>query len=246
MLTNNEFYFPSPLSFNDPYDCTIPILYMSGASKPEVMEYFRRAAENDVEFQPGPEATRRAFRNLSRRIPNDLSTAQLRDIQRTRKEAAKLGIQCLCGIEDNRLMWAHYANGHTGFAIGYRANVLYEAVLAGCSGAYGGRVEYEDAYPIIVPYQLKGDLDKWGQAYGVKHTHWEYEEEYRFIWPKGAKKTLILPPYVVDRVVVGMETSNRNIQRVISILRARGDEVSLFRAKRIFLSYEIKFERLEF
>ncbi|HET6400929.1 MAG TPA: DUF2971 domain-containing protein [Candidatus Kapabacteria bacterium] len=248
MLADNELYFPSPLTFNDPYDCAIPILYYSGAAKPEVLEYFRDAAKNDLNFQPGPEATERAFRNFARRIPNDRAAAQKKDLKRTRHVASKMGIQCFCPYEDNRLMWAHYSKNHTGFAIGYKAIPLYFAVLKECRGAYGVCVEYQDNYPEIIPYRIKLSKDdsEWGRAFVVKHSHWEYEKEYRFIWPDGAKSKIIVPLNVFDRVIVGMRTPNQDIRRLVTILKDRGDNLPLYRAKQIFLSYDIEFEQLDY
>jgi hypothetical protein len=115
--------------------------------------------------------------------------------QEMRKDlVARFGVCCLSEVDDNHLMWSHYASDHQGFCVG-----LDETQLDGLQGLIGqGPVKYQSDAPrfryYIDPPQL---LEK--QVFACKSKLWEYEREYRigFNWsgivpfPKAALKQII-------------------------------------------------------
>ncbi|MCS0234965.1 MULTISPECIES: DUF2971 domain-containing protein [Vibrio] len=81
------------------------------------------------------------------------------------------GIVSLCADEDNPLMWAHYANGHNGIAIGV------EVIEEDCELAeikYRGLSElshFAEEQPELVAQKILT----------YKHDFWGYENEYRVL-----------------------------------------------------------------
>ncbi|WP_413165523.1 DUF2971 domain-containing protein [Aeromonas salmonicida] len=95
------------------------------------------------------------------------------------------GIVSLTENHRNLLMWAHYADSHKGFCIGYKENFLKNAIL------------YEDASPKKVTYDKKRldplKFDKDDTPFDIimktlttKSDEWIYEKEHRCIVPISA------------------------------------------------------------
>lgn len=81
---------------------------------------------------------------------------------------------CLAKRPNNMLMWSHYANGHTGIAIGVKISK---------QDNYIKQLEYFNDLTFIDRY----DESTVRQILSQKLKYWEYEEEYR-IFPKNNNK----------------------------------------------------------
>jgi Protein of unknown function (DUF2971) len=77
---------------------------------------------------------------------------------------------CLCADGDNPLLWAHYAESHTGVSIRFdtQADPMRNAV----------RVIYSEKYPVHDRLGLDAD-DLHEKTCLMKSTHWKYENEFR-------------------------------------------------------------------
>lgn len=115
-----------------------------------------------------------------------------------REQFVRAGVACFCRAVTNPLLWAHYANGHAGFAVGYDPAHPFFGGDKGLSMRILHDVRYEDIPPSAD--FLRGD-ELAMAAVLTKPTCWAYEQEVRLITrecnqlvdvPKGAIRELIL------------------------------------------------------
>lgn len=107
---------------------------------------------------------------------------------------ASVGVLCFTTKEDNLLMWAHYANNHTGICIEFDRNAeFFNGQYKNACGLFGRtvkdyyqnigklrEVKYEIERPMYVePSELEYNTESWF----VKSPEWEYEEEQRLLRP---------------------------------------------------------------
>jgi len=100
------------------------------------------------------------------------------------------GIYSLSKKNDNELMWAYYASGHTGYAIIFDTDVLSKSF---------GHVQFGGMYEFDVNYSNKlpqFDITKIGKEdivktlscfLGNKSKAWEHEAEHRLVFDKGGR-----------------------------------------------------------
>ncbi|EHK5112035.1 DUF2971 domain-containing protein [Vibrio parahaemolyticus] len=107
---------------------------------------------------------------------------------------ATVGVLCFASVEDNLLMWAHYANNHAGICIEFdKAADFFNGKYKNATTFLGERVDdhYQNIgelrevnYTIerptyIEPSELERDTESWF----VKSPEWEYEQEQRLLLP---------------------------------------------------------------
>lgn len=93
------------------------------------------------------------------------------NIIRDRKNELIANYRIFCSTEqyDNPLMWAHYANSHTGFCVGYEKTDI-ENISTKLQ-----KVTYSTQ-----PYSIKTQSDE--SILFIKSNEWEYENEWRAIY----------------------------------------------------------------
>ena len=185
------------------------------------------------------------WKNLLARIPDEITKAQEIDQLQAEKNARETGVFSLAESESSLLMWSHYGFHHTGFCIGYRTNVLYEA-LRQHAKVILLPVEYTSNCPMVNPYDPELTLDEWFSPFKVKHIDWAYEKERRIIYLNGSHKIIPIPENAIESVYLGMKINKHDEELLIAKLRARKIRVNLFRAIRQFNSFELKFEPVDY
>ena len=142
--------------------------------------------------------------------PRVLREQVVRHAEEAAREGKGRGIVSLCTDPLNKLMWTHYADNHCGFCLEYRRD--------GCqilAGELCQPVLYRDRYPTLRasdvlslrPKQTFLDLLR------TKSTDWEYEREWRVVWPEGDKA---IGPLQVTGVILGLRTPEDTLKAVRS------------------------------
>lgn len=102
------------------------------------------------------------------------------------KKFHNIGIYSLSKTNDNELLWAYYASGHTGFAIEYDIDILKESLNFNpyFRLMHDFDVDYVDSVPAINLSLLKdaNDLDILKICVGTKSKSWMHENELRLIF----------------------------------------------------------------
>ena len=84
---------------------------------------------------------------------------------------------CFCEEKSSLLMWAHYANSHKGFCIGYK----FEDII----NKFGINilpVIYSEEYSVIRSYEMFEDYDEFFlDEWRSKSIEWSYEKEWRLV-----------------------------------------------------------------
>ena len=185
VIIDNAIYFSSPLNFNDPYDCrVIPDM----ATQEKVEEIIQKADEFN-------KAHNRHWENIPEEVKRQRKEKLCADPDFANKEAARfseyylrktnLGICCLCESGNNVVMWANYAQNHTGVCYEFNTDMhaaSYPNVVGGrkCFPfIYLRKVRYEDSCLI---YKWS-DLENFSDIFVVKAKEWRYEQEWRAHMP---------------------------------------------------------------
>lgn len=154
------------------------------------------------------------------------------------------GIYSLSKKNDNELMWAYYASGHTGYAIIFDTDVLSKSF---------GHVQFGGMYEFDVNYSNKlpqFDITKIGKEdivktlscfLGNKSKAWEHEAEHRLVFDKGGR-CLKIDYRAIKGFVFGYRMEEEDIDYVMNLFSGRGLEY--YKVKRKDNSYKLFKERL--
>jgi len=195
ILINKKIWAAKPESFNDPFDCKI-------------------------KFTP-PEIKSDAFSKYSIRTGNSTGNRQrdyetfLEGLQEFReKDINKFGVFSMSQINDNILMWSHYANQHKGFCIGFvrkNGNQLGDITKT-------QPVEYDCNYPEVNPLDENGNYDHsiFTKMLFTKAKNWEYEKEWRLVYPEGDKEESL--PADISTIIFGLRMPEGHKATIRNIL----------------------------
>jgi len=145
---------------------------------------------------------------------------------------------CFTVSNKNLLFWAHYANSHKGFCVGFDATILPVSM------AY--KIQYKDQYPSVSypPYYDQQDL----KPLLVKSDVWSYEEEYRTLLVKEARvsphdnESFFLSENSITDIYLGSMMNKENQKELLKIISQSRFEPKIWLAKLSKTSYQIEFE----
>jgi hypothetical protein len=177
LLINQELWFSSPDQFNDPFDCQVDIEKTYAAVR----------ASLDTTWE-------RAFTEILDSVDSHVRNT-------------RYGYLCVCKQWHHTLMWTHYAENHTGVALGFSfepnsrfgirdltsGDVRYESgalrsEIARVNHSYGMMRTYPPNYPGLmegegerfIEFFRHGLLQLYEVVRFMKAECWQYEEEFRF------------------------------------------------------------------
>ena len=204
-LITETAWFSKPSSFNDPFDCGIHIDEgkMEESVRKAVQEAYLKAGryKEDIpksEFKVRNE-DKRAFSEFRQSV-HDL--------------VQSVGIFSLSAVNDDILMWAHYADSHRGFCIEYsRApnNIL---------GKQAEPVMYQEDLPSLSAQDITAVEQGFDKLWLTKSVHWKYEKEWRVINDGGGKAFQF--PCEIKSVIFGLKMNESNRYTIRRILESRG------------------------
>ncbi|MCI2809082.1 DUF2971 domain-containing protein [Eoetvoesiella caeni] len=159
-ILTGQIYFSSPAYFNDPFE-------MSALAAPmENPEFEARLAASGC--LPGSLSQRGTVR---RRYLETFQATALPAL--IREWIDSLGVLCLTTEKHDLLMWAHYANNHSGICIGFDSD--YEPFRD------AKPVQYSERRPSLSPDSRYDSGDLLQAALLTKSSHWSHENEWRVI-----------------------------------------------------------------
>ncbi|HCV44261.1 MAG TPA: hypothetical protein DGH68_12305 [Bacteroidetes bacterium] len=230
ILARNEIFFSSPLRFNDPFDCRIPIRY-DLASRAEFLRTFEEIAaiENPgLRRNESHRLAKHAFRN--KLFKDREATAKLQE----EVVNSNLGVFSLSANPSSLLNWAHYGDSHKGFCIGFDTEALNEFCLMRSLKTKLPtvlmKVNYTREYPLVNPYKISNQ-QRMEYTFLTKSVDWEYEREYRILLPQGANVLLSVPSHALKRVIIGCQASDDDRQALMRVVEKRGNDIQVFVAK---------------
>jgi len=277
VLDTLQVRWSSPLLFNDPFDLQTEIRFgftteeFMGALAAEI----ERRVFSDAEPQGDPgniiflmiktlwsrrEKLPRAEVSRSLKGPFDTGGQKIgRQLKDWNKEwsayVSTLRLFCVAEDHDDLLMWAHYADRHSGAV--FRLRCIPELDTALCAAL---PVNYADNLPVL------GELDQWvRQMAGMakqepgrdifvrfvctKSRHWSYEKEWRVL---SAEKPDDGPGYVmlklwpqeIDTIYLGSRMDQDGKKTILDRIRGPLSHVRVFQAIRSDTRFALDFQRL--
>jgi len=176
-------------------------------------------------------------------------------IENLLKEQLKtVGICSFSSVRQNQLMWAHYADEHKGFCIGFD-----EVSLKETSDKFHSQVvEYQDDLPYkgvierikffeATPdansaHSISGDI--LSSVTGIKYTNWEYEREVRLMKPNFG--VMRFSPSAVVSIAFGLRMEDRDKQTLSKLLSGQEWEHLLwFQAEKLPDKFGLQFKKIE-
>jgi hypothetical protein len=223
VLISNQIYFSSIAQFNDPYDCHFTI---KDSPTGEDFEKFWTQFGNDKE-------TYQKFLELFEKNPKKC----LEPILKALKGALNYyGICCFAVSKENFLMWSHYADSHKGVCLGFDYEMLTKQFTQ------FDKVEYRKE-PFV--YDLSDVSGSTAKAILTKSTHWEYEEEVRFLMERS--KSCDFNIAALREVNFGAKTHPRHMLNVLYLVQKMGyANCSFHKARIIESNYSLDFEEVNF
>jgi hypothetical protein len=224
IIENSLLSCPSPKRFNDPFDCRIRLNFSSMSNK-QLRDYFRDMINFQIPEISKSELEKRVaywIMNKEEAISHSLTVYENID--------KYLGIFSLSARKNHLLLWAHYTSGHGGFLIEFSAQLLINFLKDKFDpinhSAYLYKVVYKNYCPKILPDKEMYKISL------VKNKVWQYEKEYRIIFGEGADKSIQVSPEVINSVILGCEIKEENEAKIIDILRKKGNNIILYKAKK--------------
>lgn len=224
LLLHNEFYCPSPLTFNDPFDCQFPFTYddLTEESVASINKHFC-ILENPSATPAEIEADIQA-KKLNGWVKGGQKWAKWLDgwTDDCRELLSDLGVVCFSECFDQILMWGHYADGHRGVCVQFSQEVLARTL------PFLGKVNCQPQYPSLNDYARNPlELDKIMAL--TKADKWAYEQEWRLVCETTRGRVLKPTENVVSSVILGCETPEEDETLVRNWV---GERFPIFRAKK--------------
>lgn len=239
LISRGELYYPSPNSFNDPFDCNLEI------------SYHLLAEDEDMRLKYFTEVVNRRYANFSvqarnAKVQDLIRQERYKDIDylRMRHEESiellnkRFGVLSLTPIYDNILMWAHYANSHKGFCVGFDTELLYNQIGGGLKN-----VEYVPKYPTISP--VLSPFETMLMQTFLKADFWNYELEYRHLKSIEDKGRMFkLNKGVITEVIIGYKMIESHRARLIKTVRKYDSNIKIYQVMPSLNNFEFELKRV--
>jgi Protein of unknown function (DUF2971) len=157
-------------------------------------------------------------------------------LQRIRNDMrAKLRIFSMSAINNNSLMWSHYADSHRGICLGFSIETDDEWF------GLAAPVRYTDELPVVDLTSQGSSAKNFESIALCKDTRWSYEQEWR-IASLEPTKVREFPSHLLVEVILGCEISNRHRLAITARVLTRPTPARLYQAHRHPMKYSVDFE----
>lgn len=227
IIKKQEFYFATPLSFNDPFDCNLQ--YQEEYTEEEIDLEFRSFA-NRIQI------SNTTYEDMKTRIGFNSKNFYDFYLEGNKKMIKDSGILSLSKSFTNITMWSHYANNHNGivFELDIKKDLDFFTLF--------GTVEYKDTYEILS--FCKDNKEELVKLFLTKYTDWEYEKEVRIIDFKrnGNKK---FKKEVIKTILFGCKTNRKYIKAIIKLCNKNNlNHIKFKKAKLIPGKFALDFDEI--
>lgn len=232
IFIDSELWLSSPLTFNDPFDCS-PIIDVAGTAR----EY-REMAWSAIQRQ------RRGWSRAERR--RELAAFAKQRNERFSEAAgrsnwidtvANLGVLCLTEIPDDLLMWGHYAASHRGICLGF--DTRYKPFILAM------RVHYSSDRPVFRPLERRR-TEKHEMVWSAvtrKAAQWQYEREWRVL-ASNRTGALAFSPKALRVAILGAHVDADDRAWLANVIQARGGDLELMQCRLDGRLYRLGLDRL--
>lgn len=219
IINDKELWFSDPSIFNDPFDCKM--LSKSNKQDAELIE----SMFPNIPLKKGI---------ISKTIQINNPHFNKLVNESIQKVLSIHGICCFSELNNNILMWSHYADSHKGVCLKF--DLLSDPDLF----TLPIKVKYLEEYP-------EGDFLKEQEEFifnmlKSKSTDWEYEREVRIY--KQKKGAIKFKKEALKEVIFGCKTEEKDIEEFKTLVIKNGFNVDFYKAKASNTHYRLEFNRI--
>jgi hypothetical protein len=241
LVLNQELYFCTYEQLNDPFEGAICCTRHELMTEIELKKWLSEAHEFEY---PALKLSERSklidalYEELIKDDKKELISRSRKMHEATRSDSGIISLSCL---ENNQMMWSHYANGHRGFCIGFHTDLLKGV------GAIMGKVDYTDSFPTIqnLPRNSDGYLRTFVTEAFTKHSDWAGEEEFRIFLEPCVNRVVKFPIEAVASVSFGCKMPVLEREELAIKCRALYPHAKLFQAVHKEHSFSIQLESID-
>mgnify|MGYP006347233241 CR=1 FL=1 len=225
-ITEKEVYMASARSFEDQLDCKNPTRFDLLSDK-QIYEYYLWSSQE----KENPNFSRQQHRKFARYWAKHSPEKKKKKVQEWMDKSIEEyyehdGILSLTENCNNDLMWEKYADNGKGFCIGYNSHEMFKHIGG------GGKVEYVDTLPIILPEPFMHFAEALRNRVYSKVKSWSFEEEYRtkkfWLNPATIKDRQIkLPKEAFNRIILGKNMSENDKKEIIELTKKHIGEIEI-------------------
>jgi hypothetical protein len=217
IIIDNTLYFPSPIDFNDPFDCNLPRELI--VDKDYIYQLTLNRFQSENPGFPKSNVEKIVNRSFDKKLwPN----YQKLWLQEHRKRLQDGGVLCFCKAYDNFLLWSHYAAKHTGVCIEFDMQVVMQELK---NRVLLNKVNYFKKVPtckIMVVNHAKDINDaSFKKLLFSKHNRWKYEEEYRIFFPEIVTeykcRKFQFKNSIIKRLFLGWNINDANMREIFDL-----------------------------
>lgn len=215
IIKNKEFYFPSPIKFNDPFDCNL--FYKREYNKEEILEYYNRFIYRYPTVK---------ISQLKQKFGLNSEQFFIEHEKLNQKLVEESGIFSLSQECNNITMWSHYADNHKGLV--FELEVIKDIDFFRLFGI----VEYKTDYELLS--YAKDNREELLKLFLTKYTDWEYEKEVRIIdYDKHGNRKF--KKEAIKSIIFGYKASDDEIKEIIHLCKDNGFEHVKFKQAKLVL-----------
>jgi hypothetical protein len=205
-LKNNQLWFASPNTLNDPFDCKAHINY--GSNEDECLKNYEKL------FSKIPKSIKAALNKLAKE-PHGFNIISSVGIALALEKM--FGVSCFTENYNNTLMWAHYADSHKGIIMEFKKE------KSGLLLPYLLPVNYFKNYPVInvSDYPKEQNMAVWLQCLCAKGKDWKFENEWRVVRSPGNKK-YAFNKTELSGIIFGLNTPDKKKRGIYDLIQKAG------------------------
>ena len=227
LLKDCSIFLSSPVRFNDPFDCCLN--FDTEMSDEQWADWFRETGKKLRMQSALPETDK----YIDNKIWKDGSVIEGILIG-IRSAFQSHGICCFSEVNDDILMWSHYADKHQGVCVEFRPR-YHEDPFARIV-----QVTYPQKYPSI----KLCEEDRIEEMFAAKSKHWEYEKEWRVILAESADSSQKIYPDEISGIIFGCQIRPDDEVKVIRWIHDSFVKPNLYRSIKQSDDFSLKIQSI--
>jgi hypothetical protein len=232
VLINKKVWFSKPASFNDPFDLGIDFInYISSNN----FDYMIEVHKDQPGISEEKQKELNKIQKLEKFDPDPFTRNQSWGvvIKKSREDRKNFGVFCMSELNDNVLMWSHYADCHKGFCVEFMRipqNILGNIEIT-------RPVKYKHEFPSPNPFSDEGRKKSFDDLFFTKSIDWAYEKEWRLINEEG--DIALQLPGEISAIIFGLQMPTQNKETIKNILS--DDSNIIYRqAEKVLNSFKLR------
>lgn len=241
-LQKRIFWFKKPEGFNDPFDCNInfQLLDLTEENLELLFNTLREESADNKDF----DRIYHSDGKVTELFKDKVLEYSRKATSKLVSKFASLGITCFSEINDDILMWSHYAASHQGFCLEFDTKKFpFTRTNHPDKGTTLEKIEYSDSYPTIsIKDIVSNQLPSIPQnLLTIKSSHWSYEREWR-LFSRSGNIEIAYDNAALVGIYLGCKVTEENKELIKSIL---GDSIPIYEMQRSKTEFKVTAREIE-